>query len=118
MKNHFCSFFALIACLFQKFCIFALFSEPLQLAGLLPSGRKNAEAQWVEAAGREPIYRKSVLDALCLTHRNLAVYAVDIHIGVGFGVARSTDRTMPEPRCVGRATRRFPRFLYIVTNNY
>ena len=33
-----------------------------------------------------------------------AVIAVYIHIGVGFGVARSTDRAMPEPRCVGRVT--------------
>ena len=33
-----------------------------------------------------------------------------MHIGVGFGVARSTDRAMPEPRCVGRVTGRFPRF--------
>ena len=40
----------------------------------------------------------------------LAVY---IHIGVGFGVARSTDRAMPEPQSVGRVTRRFPRFLYL-----
>ena len=33
-----------------------------------------------------------------------------IHIGVGFGVARSTVRAMPEPRKVGRVTGRFPRF--------
>ena len=33
-----------------------------------------------------------------------AVIAVYIHIGVGFGVARSTTRAMPEPRCVGRVT--------------
>lgn len=33
-----------------------------------------------------------------------------IHIGVGFGVARSTVRAMPEPRCVGRVISRFPRF--------
>ena len=26
------------------------------------------------------------------------VFALYIHIGVGFGVARSTDRAMPEPR--------------------
>ena len=35
---------------------------------------------------------------------------VYMHIGVGFSVARSTIRAMPEPLCVGRVTRRFPRF--------
>jgi len=33
-----------------------------------------------------------------------AVIAVYIHIGVGFGVARSTIRAMPEPQHVGRVT--------------
>jgi len=33
----------------------------------------NAEALWVEAEWWGPIYWNSVLDALCLTHRNLAV---------------------------------------------
>lgn len=39
-----------------------------------------------------------------------AISVVYIHIGVGFGVARSTVRAMPEPRFVGRVTGRFPRF--------
>ena len=46
----------------------------------------------------------------------LAAYdsGIYIHTGVGFGVARSTDRAMPEPQSVGRVTGRFPRFfLYI-----
>ena len=42
-----------------------------------------------------------------------AIIVVYVHIGVGFGVARSTVRAMPEPRCVGRVTRRFPRFFYV-----
>ena len=43
-----------------------------------------------------------------------AIDVVYIHIGVGFGVARSTDRAMPEPQSVGRVTGRIPRsFLYI-----
>ena len=33
-----------------------------------------------------------------------------IHIGVGFGVARSTVRAMPEPQSVGRVARELPRF--------
>ena len=39
---------------------------------------------------------------------------VDIHIGVGFGVARSTIRAMPEPQQVGRVTGRFPRFFVFI----
>ena len=39
---------------------------------------------------------------------------VYIHIGVGFGVARSTIRAMPEPQDVGRVTRdSHASFLYI-----
>ncbi|MBO7498877.1 MAG: hypothetical protein J6T64_06765 [Bacteroidaceae bacterium] len=39
--------------------------------------------------------------------------AVNLHIGVGFGVARFDKQAMPELQEVGRATRGFPRFLYI-----
>ena len=39
-----------------------------------------------------------------------------IHIGVGFGVARSTVRAMPEPQDVGRVTSRFPRFFIHIAN--
>ena len=82
--------------------------------------------------GWEPIYRKSVLDALCLTHWNLAVsnwlsrtrqqwrsWVCSIrrlsymHIGVGFGVARFDKQAMPEPLRVGRVTVRFPRLFYV-----
>ena len=38
------------------------------------------------------------------------IVVVYIHIGVGFGVARSTIRAMPEPQQVGRVTRGLPRF--------
>ena len=61
-------------------------------------------------------YPTSVLQTVIIDSD--AVYAVYIHIGVGFGVARSTVRAMPEPPCVGRVTGRFPRFfVFIVTNN-
>ena len=39
-----------------------------------------------------------------------AIIVAYIHIGVGFGVARSTDRAMPEPQSVGRVARELPRF--------
>ena len=42
-----------------------------------------------------------------------AIIVAYIHIGVGFGVARSTDRAMPEPQSVGRVTSRFPRFFVL-----
>ncbi|MBO5628436.1 MAG: hypothetical protein J5965_05080 [Aeriscardovia sp.] len=91
-------------------------------AGLLPSGRKSAEAQGWRLRDGNLYIGKALLDALCLTARNLAVpklsvknqsnndvhgyvisecdlqtaiigsdviTAVYIHIGVGFGVARS-----------------------------
>ena len=93
--------------------------------------------------GREPIYRKGVLDALCLTLGNLAVpirlsktrqqrtsmrcifmtllakafiglcYIVVYIQCVGFGVARFDKQAMPEPPSVGRVTRELPRFLFI-----
>lgn len=99
-----------------------MFSEPYQFAGLLPSGSKNAEAQGWRLRDGNLYIGKALLDALCLTARNLAVpklsvkkqsnndvhgyvisdidlqtaivgfdavIAVYIHIGVGFGVARS-----------------------------
>jgi len=40
--------------------------------------------------------------------------AAYIHISVGFGVARSTIRAMPEPQQVGRVTGRFPRFFVFI----
>ena len=36
---------------------------------------------------------------------------------MGFGVARSTDRAMPEPQSVGRVTGRFPRFFVSIAMN-
>ena len=36
-----------------------------------------------------------------------------LHISVGFGVARSTIRAMPEPQCVGRVTSKIPTLLCI-----
>ena len=36
-----------------------------------------------------------------------------IHTGVGFGVARSTERAMSEPQSVGRVTGRLPRFFFV-----
>ena len=43
-----------------------------------------------------------------------AIMIVCLHTGVGFGVARSTIRAMPEPLCVGRVARRFPRFFVFI----
>lgn len=37
---------------------------------------------------------------------------------MGFGVARSTTRAMPEPRCVGRVTDRLPRFFLYISITY
>ena len=54
-------------------CIFAVFSEPYQFAGLLPSGSKNAEAQVWRLRDGNLYIGKALLDALCLTCRNLAV---------------------------------------------
>ena len=45
--------------------------------------------------------------------------SVYLHIGVGFGVARSTIRAMPEPQCVGRVTGKTPTlFVYIRKHHY
>lgn len=45
--------------------------------------------------------------------------SVYLHIGVGFGVARSTIRAMPEPQCVGRVTGKTPTlFVYIREHHY
>ena len=58
-----------------------------------------------------------ISDKLVLQKAKIGYDAVDvvyIHIGVGFGVARSTTRAMPEPRCVGRVARRFPRFFVFI----
>ena len=46
-----------------------------------------------------------------------AIVVVYLHTGVGFGVARSTDRAMPEPQSVGRVTDRLPRFFLYMSNN-
>ena len=50
-----------------------MFSEPYQFAGLLPSGSKNAEAQGWRLRDGNLYIGKALLDALCLTARNLAV---------------------------------------------
>ena len=46
------------------------------------------------------------------------VVYVDLHIGVGFGVARFDKQAMPEPQNVGRVTGRFPRFFVSIAINY
>ena len=46
----------------------------------------------------------------------LCVYRiVYIHTCVGFGVARSTERAMPEPQSVGRVTGRTPTLLFCIS---
>jgi hypothetical protein len=49
---------------------------------------------------------------------SFAVFVAYIHIGVGFGVVRSTTRAMPEPRCVGRVTDRLPRFFVSIAKPF
>jgi len=46
-----------------------------------------------------------------------AIMTVYLHTGVGFGVARSTIRAMPEPQSVGRVTDRLPRFFFVYQQN-
>ena len=53
-----------------------------------------------------------------VSHHWLSSNVIVIHACVGFGVARSTDRAMPEPQCVGRVTDRLPRFFLCISDGF